>query len=776
PETRRELADALALALHSLGDLDMDDVQAVRLGPEAFTARLARPRHLSAAAEAYYEPLLHTAGLHILNFFSQRSSFVPRTLTEQTRTLDRLVALTDLLLERLPSRPAEDARFEDRYTRHIAAKHSELTIHGLDLRQARAWHLDSAYVSLEAADATTSVPRPADRALSGRDRVLLRGGAGSGKTTLVQWLAVTAARQKYEEFGDHLDHLVGRIPFVLPLRRVIRDGRPPTPDEFLRAVRSVLAGAEPPGWTDRVLSAGRALVLVDGIDEIPQRERETTRRWLRELMADFPGNLWLVTARPSAVDADWLAAEGFTELTLATMSHDDVTRFVHRWHTAAAAPASLAGTLLTAVRVSTDLGRLAVNPLMCGMLCALHRERNGFLPHSRKELYEAALRMLLERRDLERGVQDELSLSSETQILLLQRLAHWMIRNDTAEMERADAVAQLGRALELMHHVTAPADRVLTHLLERSGLIREPAHDRIDFVHRTFQDYLGAKALVEEGDFPLLLKNAHRDQWEDVVRMAVALGRPAERDRILRGLVAGDSDELFDLRGVLLAFACLEQAPEVYPETRSLITGLTAEIIPPKNTPHAMALSNFGGSLALGLLPGPEGLSDDEARGTVLAASYIGTDAALPVLARFRHHPSLRIRSQLVWSWYRFDCRRYADEVIAHLDPADLYFTVPGVEHAHALTALGGRERVHLPSGADPSAVAEHLDTERVTHVWVELGRTSEEYWAWVRDFPRLHTLVLEDDAVRAAASPYLPPHLTVLPWPGEGRYTERTP
>ncbi|MER6912334.1 NACHT domain-containing protein [Streptomyces sp. NPDC000594] len=769
--TRRELADALTIALHSLGDLDMDDVQAVRLGPEAFTARLARPAHLSAAAEPYYTPLLHTAGLHILNHFTQRSSFVPRTLTEQTRTLERLVTLTDLLLERVPSRLAEDARFEARYTEHIARRHSELTIHGLDLHQAREWRLDTAYVSLEAMD-SGSVPLPADRALRGHDRVLLRGGAGSGKTTLVQWLAVTAARQRYEEFGDHLHHLVGRIPFVLPLRRVLRDGAPPTPDGFLHAVRSAVAGAQPPGWADRVLTAGRALVLVDGVDEIPDRDRRTVRRWLRELIGDFPGNLWLVTARPSAVEGDWLAAEGFTELSLATLSHDDVSRFVHRWHTAADAAPELADALLTAVRTSTDLGRLAVNPLMCGLLCALHRERHGFLPHSRKELYEAGLRMLLERRDLERGVADALRLSYETQVLLLQKLAHWMIRNDTAEMDRADAEAQLARALEYMPHVGAPAGRVLSHLLERSGLLREPAEGRVDFVHRTFQDYLGAKALVEEGDFPLLLAHAGRDQWEDVVRMAVALGRPAERERILRGLVAElgpvepvdyvrhDPEFTGSLRRALLALASLEQATEIAPGVREQVVGVTRGLLPPKSAKAGRVLAQCGGPLVLGLLPGPEGLTDEQAEWTAATAAIIGTDAALPVLARFRDHPALTVRSQLVWSWHRFDRARYAREIIAHLHPDRLYFTAVDEADLRALRELGGRERIHLPLSIPTRSLTGHLDRERTTHLWLDGWLPAE--WEWLGALPRLRALLLNTEEARAAVAPLLPPGLTI--------------
>ncbi|MFE7129950.1 NACHT domain-containing protein [Streptomyces sp. NPDC057638] len=784
PEVRRELTDALTAALHSLGDLDMDDVQAVRLGPGALAAALARPRHLSAAAEARYDPLLHTACLHILTFFTQRSTFVARTLTEQTRLLDQLVATTDLLLERIPRQPAEDARFERRYAEHIARKHSELTIYGLDLNHAREWCLDSAYVSLEAThqrpaplpadESRPNIPAdqstlPAEQVLSGRDRVLLRGGAGSGKTTLVQWLAVTTARQEYAELTDQLTPLIGRVPFVLPLRRVIRDGAPPTPDAFLHTVRSAVAGAQPDGWADRVLRAGRALLLIDGIDEIPRRERDETRRWLRELLAEFPGNLWLVTARPSAVEEHWLAAEGFHELTLAPMSRQDVTHFVARWHRAADADPALVTALLDAVRTSSDLGRLADNPLMCGLLCALHRERRGFLPHGRKDLYEAALRMLLERRDVERGVwgEPDLRLSSETQILLLQKLAHWLIRNDRAEMERADALTQIERALVSMAHVTAAPDRVLRHLLERSGLVREPAVGRVDFVHRTFQDYLGAKAIVEEGDFPLLLDHAHHDQWEDVVRMAVALGRPAERERILAGLVGGvDATDLAclmnqgvdpvipaahqrQLRGVLLAASCLEHATEIAPGTRRRVLDLLAPLVPPRDKHFAITLGDFGGPRVLGLLPGPDGLSRDQALNVVITAVHIGGDAALALLTRFRHHPDLMVRRQLAWSWHRFDTRPYAAEILAHLDIRDLYFTAHNAEHLRVLREMGRYNRLQVGRaqrgrGCTPEDLIAHADPERLTHLWLRHSMITRPL-EWLSAFPRLTVLVLPE-------------------------------
>ncbi|QPP07207.1 NACHT domain-containing protein [Streptomyces bathyalis] len=787
-ETRRELADALTTALHSLGDLDMDDVQAVRLGPQGLARRLTVPRSLSADADAYFGPLLHTACLHILDFFSRRSTFIPRTLTEQTHQLDRLINTADLLLERVPARSAEDARFEQRYAEHIARRHGELTIYGLDFGHHREWRLDAAYIPLEITQDTpdaegtqggaqeqaqplrSGAPLAADRILAGHDRVLLRGGAGSGKTTLMQWLAVTAARQAYDE---QTTHLLGRIPFVLPLRRITHEGLP-APDRFLHAVRSNLAGAQPDGWALRVLTAGRALLLIDGIDEVPADRREETRRWLRELTGDFPGNLWLVTSRPSAAPENWLAGQGFTELSLSPMSRYDVAAFINRWHSAAEAEPGHAEALISAVRTNPDLGRLAVNPLMCGLLCALSRERCGALPYGRRDLYDAALSMLLEHRDRERSVPvpDGLRLTKDAQLLLLERLAHWMIRNGRTEMDEEDAVAQLGRWMPLVAPVDATPRELFRYLLDRSGVLREPAEGRVDFVHRTFQDALGAKAAVEEGDFPLLLDNAHKDHWEDVIRMAVDYAQPIDRARLLRGLVARVPDEdgaggtekdvqPGGVRNLLLAAACLEHATDLHPQVREEVTAKTSRLFPPRSMAAARHVADIGGPMLLGLLPGPEGLTDAEATCAVVAASRTGTDAALPVLARFRDHPSLDLRRQLVWAWHRFDTDEYAREIIAHLDESELYFTAHHTDHLRALRAMGGRSRIQIVGKYHPDQLVEHLDPHKLTHLWLRDGYARQGGQEWLSAFPRLHTLVVPETAPRYTAT--LPSHLTVV-------------
>ncbi|MCC5036017.1 NACHT domain-containing protein [Streptomyces sp. WAC 00631] len=679
------VVQALADSLSRLGDLDMDDVQAVALGSEKLAAALSprRPDGLSSDAERLHHQLLQVSCLHIVDFFAKRSTFVARTLAEEARRTQHLVEAVDLLVQRLPAQYAEDAGFEERYRRHLVHRHGRLTIFGIDIDDD--WPLDDAYLSLHTFDSgaqrataglesehgrRAALPQRAEQALAGRERVLLRGVAGAGKTTLVQWLTVTTAEWRPSR---DLAHLFGRVPFVLPLRALTRAGRElPVPADFLSAVGC--PHTAPPGWAERVLTAGRALLLVDGIDEVPEPQRDGTRRWLRDLLREFPGNACLVTGRPSAIRENWLEAEDFHEMSLAPMSGEDVTTFINRWHVAAGAGQDEADGLVTAVRSRQDLSRLATNPLMCGLICALHRAGRGFLPRGREELYEAGLRMLLERRDRQRSVDDGLRMDFRSQVVLLERLAYWLIRNGHSQMERADAIALIDQALPAMNRDalgTASAEEVYRRLLTRSGLLREPAADVVDFVHRTFQDYLAARAVIEHRDFPLLVRNAHLDQWEDVVRMAVAHARADERKRLLMQLIKrGDKVRKHRVRLHLLAMACLEHATELDPEVRREVEQRAAALLPPRTYEEAQAIA-AAGHVALELLPGPDGLTDEEAEAVVSAAALVGTDAALPKLAEFREHPSLAVRGRIFAEWGDFDHARYYAAILSGLPPED---------------------------------------------------------------------------------------------------------
>ncbi|RSS80870.1 NACHT domain-containing NTPase [Streptomyces sp. WAC06614] len=722
PEHERLAAlDAVADAFALLGGVGADALFAADLDPAELAARLPVPAGagLGPEAEALARDLIRLTCTHAVEYLTALPSFAARADVELVRRTGALQRSVDRL-DRLADRADGAAHaFEERYARYVAEAYGRLQLFGLTTGRAREeWPLDLAYISL-AVSAQEYRPQPgeagphrttvtAEDALAAADRTVLRGPAGSGKSTLLQWLAVQAARQTGGPWWSTC------VPFVLRLRSFTTAESLPLPEEFLKAAGVPLSA--PAGWVEELMLNGRALVLVDGVDEVPQRLRGRTETWLRSLVSAFPRARYVVTTRPSAVPEDWLAREGFVPHTLLPMEREDVGAFIGHWHRAARADCPgedldpYEASLREAVTARRDLGRLATNPLMCALLCALNRDRRMQLPRARKELYDAALDMLLVRRDTEREIAgvEGVHLTREEQLLLLQRFAYWLIRNGQVEAGRDETVELVAQWLDAMPQVREQGtpEQVFRHLLIRSGLLREPVKGSVDFVHRTFQDYLGAKAAVESRDFGVLVKNAQDDTWDDVVRMAVGHARPDERVRILRGLLKrADKVKSARNRLVLLAAACLEHAPELDPSLRSEIQSRTAELLPPRTPEQAEELAGAG-ELVLELLPGPEGLTADEAAGCIRTAWRVGGPRALALIARFRQDDRPPVQRQLVEGWHAFDVEPYADEVLAGAALGTTMVTVRTAGQLAALGRLRNMERLHL---SDADGVPGHV-------------------------------------------------------------------
>ncbi|MFJ8040674.1 NACHT domain-containing protein [Kitasatospora sp. NPDC096147] len=586
-----------------------------------------------------------------------------------------------------------DAEFEEEYAKSIQADYGRIRIFGLNRAHGqgrRGWGLDTAYLTLQATDlpgGSRSAGRRVPELLRERSRVLIRGLAGPGKTTLVQWLATWAAAAS---LGEELAGLGRRVPLVLQLRKLARQGNfSPQPDELLALDGRLNADGQPPGWAHRVLSAGRAMLLVDGLDEVPDAGREEILQWLERFLERYPHTWTLATVRPSAVPPGWLAHLDFDELMLSPMTAVDRTRFIDRWHRAVLAelveqsrsPAEtvrwqqeidgLRAGLLRVLERSEGLAQITDSPLVCAMVCALNRESDGALPAHRMEIYRDALSMLLVRRDdaKQLGPVEQLTLSEPEQLALLRRVAHWLVRNNQVEGERDTAIRQISGALGSLPAVArqGDAEQVYTHLLNRSGLLAETSTETFQFIHRTFQDYLAALEFREQGDFGLLAGMAKEEHWRDAIRMTVGHCGPRERADLLRRLVAaGDRAANPDALTVhQLAGSCLPYAAELDKDVRELVLGRLLEHLTesPSLVPW-YPWYQIGEDLVVVLDRLAQRRVRIEITAVGSALGEIGGAEALRVLGDL---VALGGRGSL-GSWRRFDRVGYVDQVLSRAD------------------------------------------------------------------------------------------------------------
>jgi Leucine-rich repeat (LRR) protein len=642
----------------------------------------------------------------------QLAAFGPRASVEMLDRISRLGEQVSLVLARLPARQVgagtgaeQDRDFEHRYLELVSDRLDELELFGIDVRRYRPrTTLNVAYISLTVTSSADNRIHPRARrtggyaglesvagwrtpdsarqpdtvrvetALAAGPRMLVRGEAGSGKTTLLAWLAVTAARGR---FTGPLRTWNGCVPFLVKLRSHA-DAPLPPPEHFLDDVALPIAGLMPSGWAHRLLDAGRVLLLVDGVDELPAGKRRAVRDWLVGVAVAYPKARILVTSRSAAAAADWLADDGFAAVILEPMGPTDVRALIRHWHDAVRDAGNLPcdpgdlpryeGKLLAELDAAAHLRTLAASPLLCAMLCALNLDRRTHLPPDRMSLYAAAVSLLLERRDAERGVpRTDLSLSARDKIYLLQDLAWWLSLNNRAELPIGQAIDHLARKLAALPHVTAQPGEVLAHLLVRSGVIREPMVGRIDFIHRTIQEYLAAKEVAEAGHVGLLLDRAHIDQWRNVVVMSAGHSNRPLRTQLVEGLLDRADQQPRHARQLgLLAASCLETAPTLPPDLLARVNDRLAALLPPTSIRETRSLGSVGTPVLRRLPRNPTGLSEAAAAATVRTVALINGHEALTFLANYAVDPRPRVQQELARAWQYFDPHDYAREVLAN--------------------------------------------------------------------------------------------------------------
>ncbi|SIO89152.1 NACHT domain-containing NTPase [Nocardiopsis sp. JB363] len=656
-------------------------------------------RDLSQAAVALYDRVLPEACAYVMATLSALPRFQTGAFTELLRRETLLLGKVEELLDRVPRQEElagrerdADAAFLTAYRRKAAERWDVLELFGTEAG-TRRYPLSTAYLSLRVSGEwrernldlfNHDSPYPTgdlrvEQVLALHRRTFLRGPAGSGKTTLLRWVGVRAGQG---DFPETMSSWTGSVPFLVPLREYV-ERELPEPADFVRHTGRHLADQAPAGWATKVMSEGRGIVLLDGVDELPQSRREAARRWLSGLLTDFPDCRYVVTTRPGAASESWLDTEGFTATELQPLGEEDVRAFIHHWHEAVRGEVTEENEREVLTRHEAELTRkvlgqrhlrsIASTPLLCALLCALHRDRHTSLPRDRMEVYEAALAMLLKERDHQRGVPG-VDLSRRELVLLLQELAKWLILNGSSDAPITTVKRQVGRLLAGMHHIEEGSEEVFTHLRVRSGLLQCPTVDRVSFLHRTFEEYLAAKALVEEDSLPLLVKHAHDDQWHEVVVMAAGHATPAQREELVTGLLErADQVKKHHDRLLLVAFACLETSHQLAERLHSEVTERVQSILPPRTKEHVHTL-NLVGEAALPLLARTPPTNAREAAKSIKAASRIGGPSSYSVIEQ-----ALPFRSRDVFYAAREAWERDPSSELAEVLLADTLTTYPYV-------------------------------------------------------------------------------------------------
>jgi formylglycine-generating enzyme required for sulfatase activity len=363
-----------------------------------------------------------------------------------------------------------------------------------------------------------SEPVPVLDLLQKHSGVVLLGDPGAGKTTFLKVLAVALASGQGERLG-----LGGKLPILLPLAayaNALAAGDVPL-DRFIARYYGEDRGIKVPlgDLLTEALEGGRALLLLDGLDEV----RDAARRHLvvdrvrdfysRHRQSGNGGNRFVLTSRIVGYREVRLASDGLVEGTVMDFDDGEIEAFVGKWtaalEKAAGGETGVARTraeeerreLLAAIRSNSGMRSLAANPLLLTIL-ALMKRQGVALPDRRVELYKTYVETLLKHWNLARGLAGRAGRDVDLveTMKVLAPLALWMHETSPGVglVKEGDLLRRLETLCGERGHAdpSQAAEAFLEDVRQSSSLLVSRGEHHYGFIHLTFQEYLAAVALA----------------------------------------------------------------------------------------------------------------------------------------------------------------------------------------------------------------------------------------------------------------------------------------
>ncbi len=461
------------------------------------------------------------------------------------------------LLLSVPDKPGEPkitdkppvATVSQQYTAWLLARCGELELMGLEIKHGQGLRLNHVYTPL----ATSARPEDAEKrgrepanALRDHEReskqlllaslneqsLYVSGDAGSGKSTFCRWITWLTcngrmpevdvpAPQEYQEVFPQ--NLRGRLPVLVRLR----DFWQHLPPEGVRSIgprgleqslKNWLAEQEFPGLDWLCLSAhlqqGSALLMLDGMDEVPPVRRVDGQEWYpREMLLagleeavrrwTEAGNRVLLTSRPYGLTTAQQQNLGLPHAPIAGLDRELQMLLIRRWFVRLKETRDLgletADAMIDHVHRERGLDDLAANPLLLTAMCVIYDEGKR-LPHDKYLLYDRIVDTVLHKRYAERERIDPIRGR-------LAAVAHGMHTGEGLHQVRASPEAsasdhEIDLVLQAYQQLDGSTDKGLTDtvrvredLLSQSGLLVNRGDGGASFYHLSLQEFLAAERL-----------------------------------------------------------------------------------------------------------------------------------------------------------------------------------------------------------------------------------------------------------------------------------------
>ena len=391
-------------------------------------------------------------------------------------------------------------------------------------------------------------PLPLWDAIRATPRVVILGDPGAGKSTFARKLLGMQAAVLLEECGA----LPGFAPDLLPVLIVLRElalhldwqktERLPADEqkkELLAHIRQHLendlkrtTAEASTALIQQALENGKVLLVLDGLDEVPQTLRKPVRQLVGALLSEYHVERLIITSRIRSYVGS-AVFENLQTFTIRPFEKEKIRGFVKAWYNTQAQMGHVAERDLQAriqdlsiAAISDNLREISSNPMMLTSMAIIHQKEIG-LPRERVRLYKLVVDVLLRRwqkyklgeklltpsPELAAFLMDEMRLLSAMERLAYETHLAGRQKKESADLPRMKALEILEQKEYL--NSLGLAGEFLDYVDQRTGLLKGNGGElekptSYGFPHRTFQEYLAGCYLVRD-----------RTPWREIYPRAV---------------------------------------------------------------------------------------------------------------------------------------------------------------------------------------------------------------------------------------------------------------
>lgn len=310
---------------------------------------------------------------------------------------------------------------------------------------------------------------------------LLAAGAGEGKTTTLRRIAFTIAKDSLADLDN------ATIPVLVRASRLAEAATP-----FLEYVAEETAklsrvGSVAFGQDD--LDGGRVVVLVDGLDEVPDHtKRQKAVSYLTEFIEMYPRCRVILSSRNYVWLDDIRGIHRFERFSIARIDWREASKMARKLARGKQLPAEQTSELLRRLQ---EVHGMELTPLLISVFLAASDAQRQDIPANITELFKKFTEQMLGRWDEKKGFSQQFQ--APLKDFLLQRVALKMHQEGLTSIPLEGLESVLRDELERRGH-TADTAQLLEEMVDRSGLFRTIGSD-VEFRHMLLQEFFAGRAM-----------------------------------------------------------------------------------------------------------------------------------------------------------------------------------------------------------------------------------------------------------------------------------------